>query len=369
MNDQELTSGVQDFFADTNGGGGKTGGVVGGIGAWILHLVVFAFAIYSGYHGISATARFHSDSGLGMMAGIIGILVIEFVLIGLYLAFFNRRITGGSQKVAAAATAGLGFILSCMGIVGDSQMQAGIAVSGWLNAYLTWGLPIAPALMALGAAVVMATEPKHLRLMAQAVKEEDFQETKHAKTIAAKSANLFVAQQLANMQLNAKMDAARYLLAAHKTPEVQRAIQQSAHANLPELMRSIGVDLPYGTVIEGQAIEPLPPIQATASTPQAARPSFRDRMFNRRPAAVQPAPQSQSELVNAILAAVDSGRISLDAVLAAIERGERVDAAMSESTHSAHAAATHPSAGQGQGNGPAAKRVGPAGGSTGADFR
>ncbi len=290
MNDQELTSGVQDFFADTSGSTGKTGGVVGGIGAWILHLVVFAFAIYSGYHGISATSRYHANSGLGMAAGIIGILVIEAVLIGLYLAFFNRRITGGSQKIAAAATAGLGFVLSCMGIVGDSQMQAGIPVSGWLSAYLTWGLPIAPALMALGAAIVMATEPKHLRLMAQAVKEEDFQEVKHAKSLSAKTANLFVAQQLANMQLNAKMDAARYMLAAHKTPEVQQAIQQSAYANLPELMRSIGVDLPYGTVIEGQAIEPTaaPPRNTTEDV--TPRPS-RWNPFARRPAPAQPAPQ------------------------------------------------------------------------------
>ena len=61
--------------------------------------------------------------GLGMAAGIVGILVIEAVLIGLYLAYFHRRITGDKQKIAAAATAGLGFVLSCLGIVGDSQMM------------------------------------------------------------------------------------------------------------------------------------------------------------------------------------------------------------------------------------------------------
>ena len=350
MNDQDLTSGVQDFFADTSGNTGKTGGVVGGIGAWILHLVVFAFAVYSGYHGINATSRYHANSGLGMAAGIIGILVIEFVLIGLYLAFFNRRITGGSQKIAAAATAGLGFVLSCMGIVGDSQMQAGIPVSGWLSAYLTWGLPIAPALMALGAAVVMATEPKHLRLMAQAVKEEDFQEVKHTKALAAKSANLAVAQQLANMQLNAKMDAARYVLAAHKTPEVQRAIQQSAYANLPELMRSIGVDLPYGAVIEGQLIEPPPSAAMPAAQPSqaAARPSWRDRLPWRQPA--QQEPQA---------ARMDDATIA--AVLDAIQRGEiAVPVAMSNNAHDTQPPIGHPlyrpEPGQG-GNGPSGSKV------------
>ena len=271
MNEQnDLTSGLQDFFADDTPGN-KAGNAVGGIGVGVLHLVVFAFAIYSGYHGISATRTYHSGSGLGMAAGIVGILVIEAVLIGLYLAYFHRRITGDKQKIAAAATAGLGFVLSCLGIVGDSQMQAGVPVSPWLSAYLTWGLPIAPALMSLGAAVVMATEPKHLRGMAEAVQRETFEETKHTKRMAAKTAELNAAQQLANMQLNGRMDAGRYLLAAYRTPEVQRHIQASALANLPEMMRSIGVDLPYGTVIEGQTVTEPPPLEDTPA-PQPARP-------------------------------------------------------------------------------------------------
>ncbi len=360
MNDQELTSGVQDFFAGTNGNGGKTGGVIGGVGAWILHLVVFAFAIYSGYHGISATSRYHASNGLGMVAGIIGILVIEAVLIGLYLAFFNRRVTGSSQQIAAAATAGLGFVLSCMGIVGDSQMQAGIEVSSWLSAYLTWGLPIAPALMALGAAVVMGTEPKHLRLMAQAVKEEDFQEVKHTKSIAAKSANLFVAQQLANMQLNAKMDAARYLLAAHKTPEVQRAIQQSAHANLPELMRSIGVDLPYGTVIEGQLLEPRPATDLAAPAENVTpRRSWLDRALGREPASAQPTPEPQA----AQPAPTQDDIAAALALLAAnphlLSLVRPVDG-VGNSTHTPPTAHTPTTPGQGQrqDNGPAAKPLG-----------
>lgn len=281
MNDQnDLTSGLQDFFADGTTDS-KTGNAVGGIGAWILHLVVFAFAIYSGYHGISATRTYHSGSGLGMAAGVVGILVIEAVLIGLYLAFFNRRITGDKQKIAAAATAGLGFVLSCLGIIGDSQLQAGMAVSSWLSAYLTWVLPIAPALMSLGAAVVMATEPKHLRGMTEAVQRENFEETKHTKRMAAKNAELMAAQQLANMQLNARMDAARYLLAAHRTPEVQRHIRASALANLPELLRSVGVDLPYGTVIEGQVVTE-PPLSEPATAPEPApAPSWLDALRGR----------------------------------------------------------------------------------------
>ena len=265
MNENELNSGLQDFFAN-DAPTGRAGGVIGGIGAWILHLVVFAFALYSAYHGISATAHYHADSGLGQAAGIIGIVVIEVVVIGLYLAFFNRRITGDSQKIAAAVTAGLGFVLSCLGIVGDSQMQAGLAVAPWLSVYLTWGLPIAPAFMALGAAVVMATEPRHLRLMEQAVRENTYEDARHTSHMKARAADLHVSEKVANMQLNGRLQAAMYLLAAYRSPAVQQHIQRSALANLPELMRTIGVDLPYGTVIEGQVIE-SPPAADEQPTP------------------------------------------------------------------------------------------------------
>jgi uncharacterized membrane protein len=284
MND-DLNGGLQNFFKDEDSQG-RTGGVIGGIGAWILHLVVFAFAFYSAYHGISATARYHADNGLGMAAGVAGIVVIEVVVIGLYLAYFNRRITGEGQKVAAAATAGLGFVLSCLGIVGDSQMQAGIAVSSWLSSYLTWGLPIAPAFMALGAAVVMATEPKHLRGMQAAVKENDHAAKRHTAQMNARDANLGVAQQIANLQLNSKVQAARYLLSAYRSPDVQRRIQASALAGLPELMRDIGIDVPHGMVIEGQVVEPLPTPPAPTPAPAEAqstapRSSWRERVFGR----------------------------------------------------------------------------------------
>lgn len=277
MNDQDLTSGLKDFFAQDDDQSGKGAKTIGGIGMWVLHLVVLAFAIYSAYHGISATSRYHADNGLGMLAGIIGIIVIEVVLLGLYISFFARRVTGTAQQIAAAATALLGFTLSCLGIVGDSQMQAGLATSGWLSAYLAWGLPIAPAFMALGAAIVMGLEPKHLRLMSKSVKEEEFEETRHKAVMAKLTAELNFARGLANMQLNSQEDAARYLMAARRSPQVQDAINRSALASMPELLRAIGVDLPHGTIIEGEAI-PMPPPAAESN------PGGVERLFGNRAA-------------------------------------------------------------------------------------
>ena len=284
MNDNELTSGLKDFFAEPAQTASGRGRHIGTVGAVILHLVVFTFAVYSGYHGISATARYHAANGLGLFAGIVGIVGIEFVLIGLYLAFFYRRIIGESQQLAAAATAGLGFILSCLGIIADSQLQAGLTLSPWLAAYIIWGLPIAPAFMALGAAVVMALEPKHLRGMRESGKQEEFEEKKHTSRMAAKTAELGAAQTLANIQLNARTDAALTLLAAYRSPEVQAHLRQSALANMPEIMRAVGVHLPYGTVVEGQVIQQQPDHAADHPEPTAdepARPSWLDRLRDR----------------------------------------------------------------------------------------
>ena len=353
MND-DLNSGLngnmRDFFAD-DGSDAKTP-LLGGVGAFILHTVVIALLVYSGYHGIHASARYRESQGLGNAAGIVGILIIELVMLGIYLAYFYRRITGDGQKYAAGATFGVGVILISMGIVGDSLLQADIALPAWLDTYLMFGLPIAPVIMSIGAAVVMATEPKLIRQIKATLKGEDAAEKRHNARMKAEDAKLKVAQSAANLQLNTLQMTAEYAHAAYRAPEVQRAIQAAALANLPELLRGAGVMLPYGTVIEGQTIDPLPPVQATPDTPSAARPSWRDRVFG-RPARPQPAPQEAQPAQEAH--SVDAATVA--AVLAAIQRGEIVvPVAMSNSTHAPHATAA-PQPGQG-GNGPTAKPLG-----------
>lgn len=285
-----LTSNMKDFFANDEENS-KTAPVLGGLGAGILHTVVVALLIYSGYHGIHATRRYRDSQGLGNAAGIIGILIIEFVMLGLYLAYFYRRITGETQKYLAAATFGIGVILVSMGIVGDSLMQAGRALPSWLETYLSFGLPLAPVIMAIGAGAVMAAEPKLTRQIKAALKREDFAEKSHTARMKAQDAKLTVAQNTANVQLNALDMTGQYVLAAYRTPEVQAFIQQAALANLPEVLRGAGILLPYGTVIEGQTVEPLPAQPAAPEEPAAAttppRPSLFAR-FRRQPAPAAP---------------------------------------------------------------------------------
>jgi len=233
-----------DYFQDVKPAGpGKSGRVVGGVGMWGLHLAAVAFALYSGYHGISATAQYRADSGLGMAAGIVGIIVIELVLLSLYLAWHNGRITGAAQSIAAGVTASVGFILACLGIVADSQLQAGYELSGWLSAYLSWGLPIAPAFMALGALLTHELAPAQLRARRESNERDEVEELRFTAHIAAMRAELEAARTVANMQLNARTSAARQIGAWYGSDAAQKAITATALQNAPGLLRSIGVDV------------------------------------------------------------------------------------------------------------------------------
>ena len=239
----------KDYFTDDKPAGpGRGGRVVGGVGMWGLHLAAIAFAIYSGYHGISATVNYRASTGLGQAAGIVGILVIELVLLSLYLSWHNGRITGAAQSIAAGVTAGAGFILACMGIVADSQLQAGLELSGWLAVYLHWGLPIAPAVMALGALLVHELDPAQLRARRESTERGELEEAKFMAHVARLRADLEAARIVANMQLNAREAAAKQVAAWYGSDQAQRAITATALKSAPALLRSIGVDVDAAAV-------------------------------------------------------------------------------------------------------------------------
>ncbi len=253
----------KDFFEqETQAGPGRGGRVIGGVGMWGLHLAAATFAIYSGYHGISATVNYRAAGGLGQVAGIVGIVTIELVLMSLYLAWHNGRITGAAQSIAAGVTGGVGFILACLGIVADSQLQAGYELSGWLAVYLSWGLPIAPAVMALGALLTHELDPGQLRARREANERVDLEEARFTAHVAGLRADLETARIVANMQLNAKAAAAKQVAAWYGTDQAQRAITATALQNAPNLLRSIGVDVDAADLDQGQGAG----LDAAAST-------------------------------------------------------------------------------------------------------
>lgn len=267
-----------DFFQEApQHGPSRAGSAIGYAGLWLLHIAKVAFLIYSGYHGINATASYRGSGELATFAGIVGIVVVEIVLLAIYLAWHNQRITGTAQSLAAAATYVIGFTLACLGIVADSQINAGhatqaaalaamqaaiadgmdaataaatfpaatavLTLSPFLSAYIRWLLPIAPAVMALGAMLTHELDPHQLNARKQASDELEFAKDQFNAYMAARKAEMHSAKMLANMQLNAKASAAQQIAAWYNSEEAQRAIAARAMQDAPALLRAIGVDV------------------------------------------------------------------------------------------------------------------------------
>ena len=313
-----LTDNMEDFFEDDGNDSGGTP-TLGRIAYLVLDFIVFGLALYSGYHGINATRSYRAAAGLGNAAGIIGIIIIEAALIAIYEAFKARLIIGGTQKAIAGFAFAVGTILACLGIVGDSQMNAGIEVTSWLRTYMVWGLPLAPVVMALGAAGIVVTHPELQRKIRAALKRDEFAKKKHDAQMKAEDARLTIAKTTANVQLNTLKMAATLVDQAYRTPEVQSYIMEMALSSLPDIMRQVGVNIPYGTVIDGVAIDAPPPnlTQEDDEPADAAPPStgviggLRSRLSrkgNAQPA--QPAQPQQTGLTAADVERMFDERLS-----------------------------------------------------------
>ncbi|MCI0398823.1 MAG: hypothetical protein L0332_24260 [Chloroflexi bacterium] len=234
----------KDYFTeDVAAGPNKTGRTVGTIGAWGLHLVKVAFLVYSGYHGINASWTYAGNGDLARVAQTVGIVVLECTLFGLYLAWHNQRITGAAQSLAAGATYALGFLMACLGVVADSQLNSGVGLASVLAWYLRWGLPVAPALMALGAVLTHELAPEQQRARRQSAELLTFAEDRFTAHVAGRRAELDAAKTIANMQLNARSAAARQIAQWYASDHAQRAITATALQNAPALLRAIGVNV------------------------------------------------------------------------------------------------------------------------------
>jgi uncharacterized membrane protein len=214
---------------------------VGTIGIWFLHLCAIAFLLYSGAHGINAALQFAGSSTPAKVAQIVGIIVIESVLFGIYLAFLNGKITGPAQTIAAGITYLIGFTLACLGIIADSQLNSGVAMSSEILLYLRWGLPIAPAVMALGALLIHVLSPHNMRDRRRAEQERDLEETSfstHLIIEQARAEEILAKQALQAMSRKAVVNELENI---YTSAEFREAIKRTAVEKAPELFADAGI--------------------------------------------------------------------------------------------------------------------------------
>lgn len=225
-----------------------------------LHLAAITFLLYSGYHGVSASLGFAGTSNLAKIGQIVGIVTNELVLLSLYISIMNEGITGAYQTVAAAVTMAIGFAFSSLGIVADSQLHAGGVLSIWLAVYLQWLLPLSPVVTALGAFFVHMMAPDKIQARREANQQQELEQVKFDAYIAEQKAEMNIAKIAANLQLNARLTAARQVEEWYSGEEAQQAITQHALTNAPALLASIGM-----------TVAPVDKAAAELFKPQAVR--------------------------------------------------------------------------------------------------
>ena len=238
-----MTDGSSDFFNQKDREQTEFSKIMAKLAGAGLHLGKVTFLAYSGFHGISAVAQYSSAGTAGHAMQIVGILTLELTLLSLYVGWHTQMITGSYQSLAAGITYAVGFILACFGIVVDSQLNAGLTLSPILSSYMLWGLPLSPAIMALGGLATHELNPQQLRDRREKAENLRYEEEVFEAHMKKQRAKMDIQKGITNMQLNAQITAANQIATWYSGEEAQLAITAHAMTNAPALLKQIGIDV------------------------------------------------------------------------------------------------------------------------------
>jgi hypothetical protein len=260
---------------------------------WLLHIVLALFLLYSGYHAVSASLKYAGSSELAKFAQIVGICATELVMFGIYLAWHNHRITGPGQSIVAGLVYSLGFIISGLGIIADSQVTANLDVSTWLVWYLAWGLPIAPAFMGLGAILIHELGPEQLQSRRRKTKLLAHQELEFDAALLQSQAELKNKQIVLNARQKVQRTVAEQVRTYMDSEKVQELIKREAESIAPAILSFMGFDiknLSGGELPTGNVNQQTPPPQPQSKpkSPPAMPNAVTDEKGNGRPSNNRP---------------------------------------------------------------------------------
>jgi len=269
-----------DFFAEAPPTArSKVNNVVGGIGSWILHFIKVGLLCYTSYHAIHAAMLFASTP-LAKTFQIIGFISIDLTLLGIYIAYLNKKFTGTAQKVASGIVYILCLAIAAIAVVIDSQISLnGVnSLSGFTVTYFNFILPIAPLLAGIGSAVIHVLDEDNKADQAQISQHvhanRRLNDAKFKAMIAEQAAELKVQKMVKNMQLASRLHVAKSLHTVVQQPAVLQQLQAQAEGDLPRLLSAAGIDIgrfsfeQHGQQLPPQLGQPFPqsPQQITQPT-------------------------------------------------------------------------------------------------------
>lgn len=239
---------IQDFFADeAPAAQTKTNRIVGGIGLWILHLIKGALLCYTAYHGIHAASLYATDN-ISLAFQVLGFIVVDLTMLGIYVAYLNKSLAGKSEQLAAAIVYTICLAIAGAAVVIDSQIAiAGVeSLTGWSRSYFNFVLPFAPLVAGVGAAVIhvvdednRAEQHQHQR---HRENERQLADAQHSAQIQSALAELQKQKAVKNMQLGSQLYVAQQLNELVKQPAMLRVLHQQAARDLPALLQAVGIE-------------------------------------------------------------------------------------------------------------------------------
>lgn len=218
-------------------------GFIGNAALWILHLCKVLFLLFSAAHGISAALNYAGNSDWQKMLQVAGVITIELTLLSIYIGFITNSIRGSKQRLVAGAAYFITFGLAVMGVIVDSQMNAGGELSASLAAYLTWGLPIAPAIVALASGFIHFLAPDVERQKKE-MDTNDLQADADFKALINQKRMALTARRLQHhLEFEAQKDLLKEMFIGYQDEGVRRAIRARAAQRLPALLEDLGIYL------------------------------------------------------------------------------------------------------------------------------
>lgn len=253
-----------DLFAESE----THNSVLGTWGMYVLHAIKIAFVIYSGAHNIQAALSATGSSIAAVVSQVVGVVILEAAILGIYGAAVYGKITGKFQSVLTAVFWVTGIVLASLGIVADSRVHAGYELTGTLQWHLETGLFIAPVIMAVGTALIVITDPVISQNILNMRDRASIKREKVKAAVIAERANHQSRKIVHNIRLAAQKQLAIEAKKYYKSPEVQEVLQDVAVSQLRSVMLQAGIVIPDGQQSTQSALpDPATPAKQETAVP------------------------------------------------------------------------------------------------------
>ena len=240
------------------------------IASWIA---LFSLILITGVHAVSIVMR-HHGAGTGILYWMrVAAPILTEVFTALVTVGFVLHLWRGVQKWLGLSVEVIWILFASLNLLSDFTMEGGGTVGGALGYWVNYGLPVSAVVTGVLFYFTLKSSPENRRVDA-----EKAAESQRAEDNFTSRQNVFDSPEFAAIQARrAWIDIVNGLKRdGYDDHEIDFMLQRQ-----PQLAGYVPSEQVGRTTIEGQ-IDDAP-----------ARPSLRDRLMGRRPAAPRYEPQAQ----------------------------------------------------------------------------